>query len=481
MLRKNFSRKIEIDIILKYLELATKVVAIIIIVATVIGGLNIYSYLKDIDHLFLFSDVVGISYASISALFAYFLLIIAIAIGFLSPFLLTLILLVLVNADKQNNNRQIKNIKNKEIDHESVFNPDQKLVDVFNFIKDLILAVLITLSIPLLIAIPLLGALAPLFLLCILTGFLIEKLFFSTQKRLSNNTLSKFIHSTSFACTLISLLILFFDGSYAIITSYVNLIFFILFSFLYILLFLKRNKKAINIEKLCLIFVLSIIQVLLFSLYFSFVIVPTIGMFKENDALTILFFVLSAFFLGVSYLFSHTSFSDFSKGGFTNAGGGYNIVFVVLSLAIAMIYAVIIGIVSNFNFSLYAPKFIEKPQNSSWYLIHNGNTTSENINGLSKRDILAQKDIFNAKDCTTLKNKDSEKKCQDDNKDIFNNRENALYGYMAWNLGNTKVFCPVSVDFFDDKDNTEKSEKCLVIDGKHLQLISKHHLQQPGG
>lgn len=358
MLRKNFSRKIEIDIILKYLELATKVVAIIIIVATVIGGLNIYSYLKDIDHLFLFSDVVGISYASISALFAYFLLIIAIAIGFLSPFLLTLILLVLVNADKQNNNRQIKNIKNKEIDHESVFNPDQKLVDVFNFIKDLILAVLITLSIPLLIAIPLLGALAPLFLLCILTGFLIEKLFFSTQKRLSNNTLSKFIHSTSFACTLISLLILFFDGSYAIITSYVNLIFFILFSFLYILLFLKRNKKAINIEKLCLIFVLSIIQVLLFSLYFSFVIVPTIGMFKENDALTILFFVLSAFFLGVSYLFSHTSFSDFSKGGFTNAGGGYNIVFVVLSLAIAMIYAVIIGIVSNFNFSLYAPKFI---------------------------------------------------------------------------------------------------------------------------
>ncbi|MBE9578731.1 MULTISPECIES: hypothetical protein, partial [unclassified Moraxella] len=145
--------------------------------------------------------------------------------------------------------------------------------------------------------------------------------------------------------------------------------------------------------------------------------------------------------------------------------------------------------------SLSFPKFIEKPQDSSWYLIHNGNTTSENINGLSKRDILAQKDIFNAYNCTGLKNEESKKKCQDDNKDIFNNRDNALYGYMAWNLGSTKVFCPVSVDFFkfatdeegrinQSKDiaktktkiQQEKSAKCLVIDDKYLQPVSEHYL-----
>lgn len=139
--------------------------------------------------------------------------------------------------------------------------------------------------------------------------------------------------------------------------------------------------------------------------------------------------------------------------------------------------------------------FIEKPQDSSWYLIHNGNTTSENINGFSKNDILSQKEIFNAKDCTTLKNLENQDKCKDDNQEVFNNRDNALYGYMAWNLGSTKFFCPVSVDFFKftaDEENQinhskdiaktkfkiqqEKSAKCLVIDGKYLQLVSKHYL-----
>ncbi|WP_156892331.1 hypothetical protein [Moraxella caprae] len=44
-------------------------------------------------------------------------------------------------------------------------------------------------------------------------------------------------------------------------------------------------------------------------------------------------------------------------------------------------------------------------------------------------------------------------------------------------MGNTKVFCPVSVDFFDDKgNNKEKSAKCLVIDGKYLQPVSEHYL-----
>ncbi|MDO4897583.1 MAG: hypothetical protein Q3971_09505 [Moraxella sp.] len=113
------------------------------------------------------------------------------------------------------------------------------------------------------------------------------------------------------------------------------------------------------------------------------------------------------------------------------------------------------------DLSLYVPKFIEKPQNSSWYIIHNGNTNSEKINGLSKTEIQTLKHEFKPK------NKDDE--------NIKN--PNALYGYMAWNLGNTKVFCPVSVDFFDDKDNNEEnSKKCLVIDGKYLQPISKYYL-----
>lgn len=109
--------------------------------------------------------------------------------------------------------------------------------------------------------------------------------------------------------------------------------------------------------------------------------------------------------------------------------------------------------------------FIEKPQNSSWYIIHNGNTNSEKINGLSKTEIQKLKLEFKPLD-----------------KDVKNiENPNALYGYMAWNLGSTKVFCPQSVDFFKTNNQDERnamSQKCLVIDGKYLQLISAEFLAQ---
>lgn len=131
------------------------------------------------------------------------------------------------------------------------------------------------------------------------------------------------------------------------------------------------------------------------------------------------------------------------------------------------------------DLSLYVPRFIEKPQDASWYLIHNGNTASDTINGMSKTHIKSYRNIFKPyswqgycqEDVFTQTNMST---CSL----IFDWAENALYGYMAWNLGNTKVFCPVSVDFFDDADNTEKSKKCLVIDGKYLQPISTYHLSR---
>ncbi len=109
------------------------------------------------------------------------------------------------------------------------------------------------------------------------------------------------------------------------------------------------------------------------------------------------------------------------------------------------------------QYSLHLLRYIEKPQDSAWYLIHNGNTTSDTINGLTKDNIEILKEGFQPQN-----------QC--------NGTPNALYGYMAWNLGNTKVFCPNSVDFFDGTDNTEKSIKCFVIDGKYLQNISEYYI-----
>ncbi|WP_217429463.1 hypothetical protein, partial [Moraxella bovoculi] len=172
------------------------------------------------------------------------------------------------------------------------------------------------------------------------------------------------------------------------------------------------------------------------------------------------------------------------------------IIFISFIIPLMIISFVFQNFINSTQHSLYTVRFIEKPQDSSWYLIHNGNTASQTINGFTKDDIKKQKQIFNAKDCGALSG-ESKEKCQNDNKEIFNQRHNALYGYMAWNLGNTKVFCPVSVDFFiTDVENEslnqakgtnekkkeksqildEKSKKCLVIDGKYLQPISEHYL-----
>ncbi|OPH39769.1 hypothetical protein [Moraxella equi] len=132
--------------------------------------------------------------------------------------------------------------------------------------------------------------------------------------------------------------------------------------------------------------------------------------------------------------------------------------------------------------SLYAVRFIEKPRNSSWYILHNNNSPIATINGMTKQDIERHKQKFVLNDWAKFCRTDDFSKqniinCEylyDYTQDI---NPNALYGYMAWNLGNTKVFCPVSVDFFDDKgDNKEKSAKCLVIDGKYLQPVGEHYL-----
>ncbi|MFA9486440.1 hypothetical protein ACERC6_06175 [Moraxella sp. E33BD] len=152
------------------------------------------------------------------------------------------------------------------------------------------------------------------------------------------------------------------------------------------------------------------------------------------------------------------------------------------------------------DLSLYAPRFIERPSNSSWYLIHNGNTTSQTINGMTKEDIKQKKELrFHAKDCEDYLGESYKEKCETDNQDTLNQRPEALYGYMAWNLGDIKVFCPVSVDFFEfsadenqrlnqaDKEDgniekekshilAEKSRQCIAINKQFLQPVSGYYL-----
>lgn len=133
--------------------------------------------------------------------------------------------------------------------------------------------------------------------------------------------------------------------------------------------------------------------------------------------------------------------------------------------------------------SLYAVRFIEKPRNSSWYILHNNNSPIATINGMTKQDIERHKQKFMPNDWARFcKTDDFSKKNVNNCKILYDYTQdinpNALYGYMAWNLGDDKVFCPQSVDFFKTNNQDERnamSQKCLVIDGKYLQPISRQY------
>lgn len=140
-------------------------------------------------------------------------------------------------------------------------------------------------------------------------------------------------------------------------------------------------------------------------------------------------------------------------------------------------------------------RFIETPKNSSWYLLHNNfqqNNGSQETNGIDKNDLLKLKQKFN---CSSFLKKQERDNIEPQNRipclTTPEQRNNALYGYMAWNLGDTKVFCPATVDntkadSTKTKDENSKTEEqreadklaneCIVISGKALQIMPKSYI-----
>ena len=129
---------------------------------------------------------------------------------------------------------------------------------------------------------------------------------------------------------------------------------------------------------------------------------------------------------------------------------------------------------------------IEIPRNSSWYLLHNNfqqNNGSQETNGIDKNDLIKLKQNFKCSILSEKEKKDKNIECSS----IPEQRNNALYGYMAWNLGDTKFFCPATTDnteadFTKAKGTKEReaadklAEECIVISGKTLQIMPKGYI-----
>lgn len=136
------------------------------------------------------------------------------------------------------------------------------------------------------------------------------------------------------------------------------------------------------------------------------------------------------------------------------------------TLLLSTLLILLMILLSNHILILNFFRFIETPENSSWYLLHNNfqqNNGSQETNGIDKNDLLKLKQKFK---CSILSEKEKAEKgitCSPET------RNNALFGYMAWNLGDTKVFCPAK--------RTEKLDKeCIVISGKALQIMPESYI-----
>ena len=159
--------------------------------------------------------------------------------------------------------------------------------------------------------------------------------------------------------------------------------------------------------------------------------------------------------------------------------------FINLCALIILIFVILfsdkIGILSFFH-------FIETKQDSSWYLLHNNfqqNNGSQETNGIDKNDLLKLKQKFKCSALPEEVRKEKKITCSPET------RNNALYGFMAWNLGDTKVFCPPTVDntltVDDTKTDKEQQDErnrkkeqldkeCIVIRGKALQIMPESYI-----
>lgn len=134
---------------------------------------------------------------------------------------------------------------------------------------------------------------------------------------------------------------------------------------------------------------------------------------------------------------------------------------------------------STFSYRiLILTRFIESTNDAAWYLLHNDSQKtdgSQEVSGINVEDLKKLKEKFT---CSSEKTKSN---CFPESLLRAKYRANALYGYMAWNLGSTKVFCPVS--FPNDSSGADKHNKkennsspCLVINSQYLQPLNARYI-----
>ena len=219
------------------------------------------------------------------------------------------------------------------------------------------------------------------------------------------------------------------------------------------------------------------IIIVLFAIIYLILIFLNIISFSFSDF--VVFLVSALLFIYTTYLFS----KYFEK------------IFFIACIPIIALIILFLMFYSEKAKVLHPIHYVEFSSNSSWYLLHNNfqqNNGSQETNGIDKNDLRKIKEKFN---CSSFLKKQERDNIEPQKKihcsTTPEQRNNALYGYMAWNLGDTKVFCPPTVDntLTVDDTKTEKEQQeernrkkeqlrkeCIVISGKALQIMPESYI-----
>ena len=244
------------------------------------------------------------------------------------------------------------------------------------------------------------------------------------------------------------------------------LLFFSIQFFLSFLFGLVISEKKLLESKLFIIFIIFI-PILLGVLFIADCI--TMSSYLNNEKIILCFLMIFIFLFYIIYfqLGKNKLYKELENN------------ILIMFYIIPAIVITICLITNNYFFyldSLHFVRFVDPPKNSSWYLLHNNfqqNNGSQETNGIDKNDLIKLKQNFK---CSILSKKEKVEKnikCSS----IPEQRNNALYGYMAWNLGDTKVFCPPTIDNRKaDSTETKLAEECIVISGKALQIMPESYI-----
>ncbi|EGV38876.1 hypothetical protein l11_03230 [Neisseria weaveri LMG 5135] len=412
----------------KYLDSLTKIIAITTAVGVVFGLLVAYAYLDFIQHKSLFVNVLSQPASFVTIIFVFSLIVFLFFLGFCTPYKLAL-------SYKENN---IYLSLQKNIDKKFLIHFKSKLFWVF--LLPSIIAILMSCLILLIFYCEfwekelrnLIAAI--LFLLGVFSSFIIFSILWLIEWHKTKKIISKIRQEKKRN-----------GGS----VDKVKLRHF-------------KNKFTFNegMEIAFDNFLVSFTTV--FSIFLIFV--PMIGFWIEDED-------LQWWILGISIvvMFLNSVLASFLlyRDSPTKGGAVFGFPLLLAFCFFVVISKMVTGIHQKL---LYPARFVEIAEDSSWYILHNNyqiNNKYREINGINTYDLERLKTNFF--------------RCRPNKKnpcsDILNQRQNALYGYMAWNLGNIKVFCPQHVKFTKDiEKNKILAEKCLTINSEFIQPLSGQYI-----